>query len=105
MAKAEPSLIPNKEWTKSAAARGIMECQENLLELQKEYFNMIDTLEEGGYKRAAGTVKNLISDIKNHNLILQALLLEFDGGIPVAEEGVAKALKDLRDAMKDTTEE
>lgn len=101
----EPSLIPNKEWTKSAAARETMECQKNLLELQKEYFNMIGTLEEGGYKRATDTIKSLISDIKNHNLILQALLLEFDGEIPIAEDGVAKALKDLRDAMKDTEEE
>ena len=103
MAK-EPSLISNKEWTKSAAARNIIECQKQLLEVQSSYFGLIGTLEEGEYKRATETIKNLISDIKNHALILQALLLEFDGGIPVAEEGVASALKDLRDAMKDVEE-
>jgi hypothetical protein len=37
-------------------------------------------------------------------LLLQALLLEFDDSIPVAEDGVAKALNDLRDAMKDVEE-
>ena len=55
-------------------------------------------------KRATDTIRNLISDIKNHTLILQALLLEFDDSIPVAEDGVAKALNDLRDAMKDVEE-
>ena len=97
--------MTTQEWTKSCAARSIMECQKQLVELQQDYFNMVGTLKEGKYNRAADTIKNLISDIKNHSLILQALLLEFDGGIPVSEEGVAKALKDLRDAMKDTTEE
>ena len=102
---AKESIMPEKEWTKSCAARSIMECQKQLVELQQDYFDMVNTLQEGKYNRAANTIKGLISDIKNHSLVLQALLLEFDGGIPVAEEGVAKALKDLRDAMKDTTEE
>lgn len=97
--------MTKQEWTKSCAARSIMECQKQLVELQQDYFDMVNTLQEGKYNRAANTIKGLISDIKNHSLVLQALLLEFDGGIPVAEEGVAKALKDLRDAMKDTTEE
>ena len=96
--------MSDKQWTKSAAARNIIECQKQLLELQESYFGLVGTLEEGEYKRATETIKNLISDIKNHSLVLQALLLEFDGGIPVSEEGVAKALKDLRDAMKDTEE-
>ena len=97
--------MTTQEWTKSCAARSIMECQKQLVELQQDYFDMVGTLQEGKYNRAANTIKGLISNIKNHSLILQALLLEFDGGIPVSEEGVAKALKDLRDAMKDTTEE
>ena len=99
------AIMYDKKWTKSAAARTIIESQKKLLELQESYFGLVGTLEEGEYKRATETIKNLISDIKNHSLVLQALLLEFDGGIPVSEEGVAKALKDLRDAMKDTTEE
>jgi hypothetical protein len=103
MAK-ESQLVPDKKWTKAAASREILECQKALLELQKEYFGVLGTLEEGEYKRASETIKNMISDIKNHALVLQALLLEFDGGIPVAEEGVAKALRDLRDAMKDINE-
>lgn len=101
---AKLAQVPDKDWTKAAAAREILDCQKSLLELQRSYFGVIGTLEEGAYKRATETIKNLISDIKNHNLVLQALLLEFDGGIPVSEEGVARALKDLRDAMKDTEE-
>lgn len=104
MAK-EQMAITEKEWTKSCAARSIMECQKQLIELQQDYFGIVGTLQDGKYNRAADTIRNLVSDIKNHNLILQALLLEFDGGIPVSEEGVAKALRDLRDAMKDVTEE
>ena len=101
-----PKQIPmsDKQWTKEAAARTIIESQKELLELQSRYFGLVGTLEEGDYKKATATIKNLISDIKNHALILQALLLEFDGGIPIGEDGVSKALKDLRDAMKDTDE-
>lgn len=103
MAK-EPSLTLDKKWTKSAAARTIIESQKQLLELQSSYFGLIGTLEEGEYKRATETIKDLISDVKNHSLILQALLLEFDGGIPVEEDGVTEALNKLRKALEDTDE-
>lgn len=101
----EPSLTPDKKWTKSAAARNIIECQKQLLEVQSSYFGLIGTLEEGEYKKAIEIIKNGISEIKNQNLILQALLLEFDGGIPIDEEDAMKALSELRNALKDTTEE
>ena len=101
----EPSLIPNKEWTKSATARSIMECQKQIIELQMDYFNMLGTLKEGGYKRATETIENLISDVKNHNLILQALLLEFDGNIPIDGDNMRDALNELKNAMEDTDEE
>jgi hypothetical protein len=102
MAK-EPMMI-DREWRKADAAIRIIDCVGKAVDLQKEYFKLITSLSEGGYKRATDTIRNLISDIKNHTLILQALLLEFDDGIPVAEDGVAKALNDLRDAMKDVEE-
>ena len=98
-------MMIDKEWTKADAAIRIMDCVGREMDLQKEYFKLITTLAEGGYKRATDTLRNLISDIKNHALVLQALLLEFDDNIPVAEDGVANALNDLRDAMKDVTEE
>lgn len=102
MAK-EPMMI-DREWRKADAAIRIIDCVGKAIDLQKEYFKLITSLSEGGYKRATDTVRNLVSDIKNHGLILQALLLEFDDSIPVAEDGVAKALNDLRDAMKDVEE-
>ena len=102
---AKTPMMIDKEWTKADAAIRIMDCVGREMDLQKEYFKLITTLAEGGYKRATDTLRNLISDIKNHALVLQALLLEFDDNIPVAEDGVSKALNDLRDAMKDTTEE
>lgn len=97
-------MMVEKEYRKADSAIKIIDCVGKAIDLQKEYFKLITSLSEGGYKRATDTVRNLISDIKNHTLILQALLLEFDDGIPVAEDGVAKALNDLRDAMKDTEE-
>ena len=102
---AKTPMMVDKEWTKADAAIRIMDCVGREMDLQKEYFKLITTLAEGGYKRATDTLRNLISDIKNHALVLQALLLEFDDNIPVAEDGVANALNDLRDAMKDVTEE
>lgn len=98
-------MMIEKEWTKADAAIRIMDCIGREMDLQKEYFKLITTLAEGGYKRATDTLRNLVSDIKNHALVLQALLLEFDDNIPVSEDGVAGALNDLRDAMKDTSEE
>lgn len=98
-------VMRDREWNKADAAIRIMDCVGREMDLQKEYFKLITTLAEGGYKRATDTLRNLISDIKNHALVLQALLLEFDDNIPVAEDGVANALNDLRDAMKDVTEE
>lgn len=95
-------VMRDREWNKADAAIRIMDCVGREMDLQKEYFKLITTLSEGGYKRATDTLRNLISDIKNHALVLQALLLEFDDNIPVAEDGVASALNDLRDAMKDT---
>lgn len=102
---AKTPMMIDKEWTKADAAIRIMDCVGREMDLQKEYFKLITTLAEGGYKRSVDTLRNLISDIKNHALVLQALLLEFDDNIPVAEDGVASALNDLRDAMKDTDEE
>lgn len=95
-------VMRDREWNKADAAIRIMDCVGREMDLQKEYFKLITTLSEGGYKRATDTLRSLISDIKNHALVLQALLLEFDDNIPVAEDGVASALNDLRDAMKDT---
>lgn len=99
----EPMMV-EKEYRKADSAIKIIDCIGKAIDLQKEYFKLITSLSEGGYKRATDTIRNLISDIKNHTLILQALLLEFDDSIPVAEDGVAKALNDLRDAMKDVEE-
>ena len=100
MAK-EPMMI-EREWRKADAAIRINDCMGKAIDLQKEYFKLLTSLAEGGYKKATDTLRNLISDIKNHNLILQALLLEFDDSIPIDEDGAMKALSDLRDAMKDT---
>lgn len=103
MAK-EPMMV-EREWRKADAAIRIIDCVGKATDLQKEYFKLITTLSEGKYKKATDTMRNLVSDIKNHNLILQALLLEFDDGIPIDEDGAMKALNDLRDAMKDTEQE
>lgn len=103
MAK-EPMMV-EREWRKADGAIRIIDCIGKATDLQKEYFKLITTLSEGGYKKATDTLRNLISDIKNHNLILQALLLEFDDNIPIDEDGAMKALNNLRDAMRDTDKE
>ena len=102
---AKEVVMRDREWTKADAAIRIMDCIGKEMDLQKEYFKLITTLSEGGYKRASDILRNLVSDIKNHALVLQALLLEFDDNIPVEEDGVASALDNLRKAMKDTDEQ
>lgn len=104
MAK-EQLVFSDTKWTKDAAARTIIDCQKELLEMQSRYFSLLGTLQEGKYKRAIDVTKRMIAEIKNQNLVLQALLLEFDGGIPVEEDGVKEALDKLRKALEDTDEE
>lgn len=98
-------MMIEREWRKADAAIRIIDCVGKAGDLHKEYFKLLTTLSEGKYNKATNTIRSLIADIKNHNLILQALLLEFDDNIPVEEDGVASALNNLRDAMKDTSEE
>ncbi len=95
-----PKLMTDKSWTKASAARQIIECQKQLLEVQSTYFSLIGTLKEGEYNKAIKVIKGGISELKNQELLLQALLLEFDGGIPVANDDIQEALQKLKNAIK-----
>ncbi len=90
----------NKQWNKNRVAELIAENLESESKAIKEYLPLIATLEEGGYKKAVALIREIVSDEKNHLLILQGLMQEFDGGIPVANDDIQEALQKLKNAIK-----
>lgn len=95
-------MLPSEEkkWNKNCAASQIVENMEKECEAIKEYLPLLHTLEDGGYKTAAKLVREIISDEKNHLLILQGVLQEFDGDIPVADDNVQGALQRIKKAIE-----
>lgn len=95
-----------KKWTKQRCAELIVENMEAEPDAIKKYLPLLNLLNEGGYKKAADLIREIISDEKNHLLILQGMLLEFDGDIPVAEDNVQSALRQIKESIeKDSDEE
>lgn len=96
----EYSPAEDREWTKERCAELIVENMKAEPDAIKKYLPLLNALEEGGYKRAAGLIREIISDEKNHLLILQGMLQEFDGDIPVADDNVQSALQNIKKAIE-----
>lgn len=52
----------------------------------EEYIPLIAALEEAGDTEGANMVREIVSDEKNHQNLLQVILLHHDGGIKIAED-------------------
>lgn len=100
-----PSSAEEKKWQKQRCAELIVENMEAEPDAIKKYLPLLNMLEEGGYKKAADLIREIISDEKNHLLILQGLLLEFDGDIPVADDNVQGALRNIKKAIEKDADE
>lgn len=101
-----PSPAEEKRWARQRCAELIVENMEAEPDAMKKYLPLLNVLEENGYKKAAGLIREIISDEKNHLLILQGMLQEFDGDIPVADDNVQGALQKIKKAIeKDEDEE
>ena len=94
-----------KKWARQRCAELIAENMEDESEVIKKYLPLLFNLENNGFKKAAVSIREIISDAKNHLLILQGLLLEFDGDIPVAFNDANEALKKIKNALKDDQNE
>lgn len=94
----------DKKWRKQSCARQILENMEKESEALKEYMPLLQSLTDGGYKKAAALIREIMSDEKNHLLILQGILLEFDGGIPVSEDNVQTALRSIQKSIEKDSE-
>jgi rubrerythrin len=86
----------NGDWNKSLCANLIAENLEKESEAIKEYLPLLKSLEDGGYKKAVSMIREIISDEKNHLLLLMGLIQEFDGDIPVSSDGIQKALSAIK---------
>lgn len=61
----------------------------------EEYIPLIVALEEAGDSEGANVVREIVSDEKNHQNLLQVILLKHDGGIKIAEDDMKDTFKYL----------
>lgn len=62
----------------------------------EEYLPLLNALKEAGDEKGVALVKEIISDEKNHQNILQVILLEHDGGITIAGDHMLETLEYLK---------
>lgn len=62
----------------------------------EEYLPLLNALKEAGDEKGVALVEEIIADEKNHQNILQVILLEHDGGIKIAGDHMAETLEYLK---------
>lgn len=60
------------------------------------YLPLLAALKEAGDDKGVALVEEIISDEKNHQNILQVILLEHDGGIKIAGDHMLETLEYLK---------
>lgn len=60
------------------------------------YLPLLAELKEAGDEKGVALVEEIISDEKNHQNILQVILLEHDGGIKIAGDHMLETLEYLK---------
>jgi rubrerythrin len=60
------------------------------------YLPLLNALKEKGDEKGVALVEEIISDEKNHQNILQVILLEHDGGIKIAGDHMQETLEYLK---------
>jgi rubrerythrin len=94
-----------KKWTKREICTRIAENMLKEAEAIKEYLPLLNDFEDNGDKKSAGMVREIIGDEKNHQILLMGLLQKYDGGIPVAADGVQQVLGSIRNNLKEDGDE
>lgn len=74
-----------------------MESESNAL---TRYIPLLNALVESGDKDAADAVREIMSDEKNHQNVLQVLLIKYDGAIPISKDNMEKAFELLKKNIK-----
>lgn len=62
----------------------------------EEYLPLLNALKEAGDEKGVALIEEIISDEKNHQNILQVILLEHDGGIKIAGDHMLETLEYLK---------
>lgn len=62
----------------------------------EEYLPLLNALKEAGDEKGVALVEEIISDEKNHQNILQVILLEHDGGIKIAGDHMLETMEYLK---------
>lgn len=62
----------------------------------EEYLPLLEALKAEGDEKGVALVEEIIGDEKNHQNLLQVILLEHDGGIKIAGDHMLETLEYLK---------
>ena len=91
----------NQKQLRALAAELILENIESEAEAQTKYNPLIYVLDKLGDKRNADKIRGNIADEKNHLLIDQAMLQEYDGDIKIASDGSEEAIDEIEKSIEE----
>ena len=79
-------ITPQNEKDKYMVASQIADNIQSEWEAISQYYLLIQWLKEFGDEESIGHVEEIISDEKNHAMLLRKIVRKYDGDIPVAKD-------------------
>lgn len=79
-------ITPQNEKDKYMVASQVADNIQSEWEAVSQYYLLIQWLKEFGDEESIGHVEEIISDEKNHAMLLRKIVRKYDGDIPVAKD-------------------
>lgn len=79
-------ITPQNEKDKYMVASQVADNIQSEWEAISQYYLLIQWLKEFGDEESIGHVEEIISDEKNHAMLLRKIVRKYDGDIPVAKD-------------------
>ncbi len=85
----------SKKQLRAFAAQWLQYNAEAESEAQDKYSNLLYILDRLGDRDNIDKIREIQGDEKNHLLVIQAMLKDYDGNIKIASDGAEEALREL----------
>jgi ferritin-like metal-binding protein YciE len=79
-------ITPQNERDKYMVASQVADNIQSEWEAVSQYYLLLQWLKEFGDEESIGHVEEIISDEKNHAMLLRKIVRKYDGDIPVAKD-------------------
>ena len=79
-------ITPQNERDKYMVASQVADNIQSEWEAVSQYYLLLQWLKEFGDEESIGHVEEIISDEKNHAMLLRKIVRQYDGDIPVAKD-------------------